>query len=212
MALRSRDIDILRSLAVKVRLFSLDQVAVAWWTDSTVGKSNARRRLKRLTDAGLLGRHRVHARPLPPLAVPVHTWSPGDPTPDFGQLAWKLQSRWTQASCPTTVYIATRQCANQFGGRQPGELKHDFQATHDLGVSAVYLHLRETAPALAKMWVGEDLLRSFWTHRNLPDAALTEGPGRKIKTVIEFGGAYDARRVRRFHEHSQEQRISYELW
>jgi hypothetical protein len=110
------------------------------------------------------------------------------------------------------VYIATRQCANQFGGRQPGELKHDFQATHDLGVSAVYLRLRDSRPEAAEMWVGEDLLRAFWRHRNIPDAALAKGPGRRVDTVIEFGGAYDAPRVRRFHQHCESQRTRYQLW
>ena len=141
MLLASRDEEILHTLARKVRLFTLDQLVGHWWTPSPSGTANARKRLRQMLDAGLLDRHRVNARPLPTLSEPVVTWSSGEPVPDFGAVAWQLQNRWEKPPVATTVYLATRRTANLYGGKNRGRLKHPHQATHDLGVSAVYLSL-----------------------------------------------------------------------
>jgi hypothetical protein len=145
MRLVTRDHDILRTLALRLRLLSLDQVASTWWEPGERGLVNARRRLAMLAEAGMLRKLRVQVRPLPPLDGPAIAWQPGDPDPDFGAAAWRLQSRWHEPPRSTTVYIVTRRGANQYGGKQRGELRREFQATHDLGVSAIYLRLRASS-------------------------------------------------------------------
>jgi hypothetical protein len=212
MRLVARDDDILRTLALRLRLLSLDQVASTWWEPGERGLVNARRRLALLVDAGMLRRLRVQVRPLPPLDRPALAWRPDDPEPDFGAVAWCLQSRWKEPARATTVYIATRRGANQYGGRQRGELRREFQATHDLGVSAIYLRLRATNECEAKDWIGEDVLAPHRRGEKLPDAVLAHGPEARPRMVLEFGGSYDADRVRLFHRSCVDERQPYQLW
>lgn len=212
MLLISRDDEILRTLSLKVRLLSLAQVAGTWWEPTDSGRSTARKRLAQLADAGLLRRLRIPARPLPTLEAPALVWRAGDPPPDLGAVAWRLQSRWKEGPTATTVFVVTQRGANQYGGRLRGRLRREFQATHDLGVAAVYLRMRALNSETAAAWIGEDILSPHRRGEKVPDAVLAAGPEERPRLVVEFGGAYDAARVRRFHEDCAERRLPYELW
>lgn len=212
MTLTPRDDEILRTLALSVRIFSLAQVAQGWWMPTPAGEANARRRLAALFETGLLNSAHVHARPLPELSHPVLAWSPGHAEPDFDAVSWGLQSRWTKPPRRIAVYFATRRGANQYGGRLRGQIKHELQATHDLGVAQVYLELRAKNPEAALRWTGEDTLRSARKRQKIPDALLHPATPHAPPLVIEFGGAYDARRVRSFHDDCSQRRLPYELW
>jgi len=212
MRLVTRDDDILRTLALRLRLLSLEQVAALWWEPTARGLVGARRRLSLLVEAGLLKRLRLQVRPLPPLDGPTVVWRPGEPEPNFDAVSWCLQSRWKDAARATTVYIATKHGANQFGGRQRGELRREFQATHDLGVSAIYSRLRATSEDGVADWIGEDILAPHRRGEKLPDAVLADGPEARPRWALEFGGAYSADRVRRFHQSCEDERLPYQLW
>ena len=210
--IQTRDQEVLSALSRRVRLFSLAQIASFWWGEGEVALANARRRLAKLTDAQLLSRFQVLAIALPSLAEPVSDWRPGQPEPEFGAVAWKLQNRWQQPSRKTTVYVATARASGIYGGRARGELKHELQATHDLGVSAMYLALLRKDPALADFWVGEDMIRLFRLGQKIPDAAIADSPRSHPKLILEFGGAYDVRRLRRFHADCAKKETPYEIW
>jgi hypothetical protein len=210
--LADRDLDILRTLSLHVRLLSLKQVATYWWSDSPSAIPAARRRLGLLVKSGHLERLRFPIHPIPALHAPVFTWRPQLPPPDYGAVSWTLQSRWTEQPSPTTTFIATTQAANLFGGRSRGRLKRSFQASHDLGLAAVYLHFRKTRPEEAALWIGEDILARFRKRQKIPDAVIAAAPENKPQLVIEFGGAYDAERVRSFHIDSKIRKLAYELW
>ena len=91
-----RDHQILDALARKVRLLTIDQIATSWWEATRVPVPNARRRLEQLTAAGYVAAKPVHVSPRIPLTEPLVAWRQGMPVPDFGPIAWKLQSRWPQ--------------------------------------------------------------------------------------------------------------------
>jgi hypothetical protein len=211
MLIASRDEEILHTLARKVRLFSFSQLAARWWSESPSGTANARKRLRQLLDAGYLELHRVTARPLPVIEEPLLGWRAGQPIPEFGAVAWRLQSRWTEPARPVTVYIATGRTANLFGGRNRGRLKHPHQASHDLGVSAVYLRLLETDPQAAHDWLGEDIAGGDQFGGKVPDAVLSSA-GEGTRLAIEFGGAYNAERLRTFHHCCARRGLPYEVW
>jgi hypothetical protein len=92
-----------------------------------------------------------------------------------------------------------------------GELKHPTQATHDLGVAAVWLRLQEVAPEWATAWRGEDLFAHTRHGEKIPDAFIVDA-NEQVTWVIEFGGAYDRERLRAFHADCASRRVSYQIW
>lgn len=207
--LTDRDREILLALVQKVRLFALRQIADHWWDGEL---ANTRRRLRTLVQAEWVRRVTVSARTLPPIEAPVVTWQPGHPNPPFGQIAQRLQHRWTrQAVRSLTAYIATDRAAQLYGGKARGELRHPLQATHDLGVAAVWLCLHHQAPAWSEAWRGEDLLAHTRRGEKLPDSFILDGGGEPV-WVIEFGGSYDTGRVQEFHEDCAGRELPYQIW
>lgn len=209
LVLTDRDRQLLQTLVEKVRLLGLRQIAEHWWNDEM---ANARRRLRRLASAGLVTRITVQARPLPQLLGPIATWKPGTAAPEFGPVAHQLQSRWRKRPVrASTAYIATQHASQLFGGTARGELKHALQATHGLGVAAVWLRLHDQAPEWADAWRGEDLLAHTRRGEKLPDAFVVSAAG-DVVCVVEFGGSYDTRRVREFHEDCADRGLPYQIW
>ena len=207
--LTSRDLEIVEALALKVRLFNQRQVAENWWVGDL---ANTRRGLRRLESVGLLARATVSARSLPELKSPLASWSPGETPFDFAAMGYRCQLRWKNRRVhPCTVWIATQRAAQAYGGVRRGEVTQPLQATHDLGVAAVWLRLREVAPAWAEAWHGEDLMASTRRGEKLPDAFVLDEDG-NTKWVIEFAGSYDAERVQAFHNDCASRNISYQLW
>jgi hypothetical protein len=207
--LKQRDREILLALAQKVRLMALRQVADHWWDGEL---ANTRRRLKALAGAGLVRRVTVSARTLPPIEKPVVTWQPGQSAPPYGKVSYRLQERWARRAVrPTAAYTVTDRAAQLFGGRGGGELKHSLQATHDLGVAAVWLCLHCQAPAWAEAWRGEDQLAHTRVGEKLPDAFIVSDTD-EVAWAIEFGGSYDAPRVQDFHEDCARRDLPYQIW
>ena len=208
MQLTERDEQVLQALAMRVRLFSVRQLAGTMWNNA----STARRRLARLGKVGLVSSVRVTARTLPGTMEPVVTWRPSQPPPRYGAVAWSLQNRWTIPPRTTTLYLATRRTGNLFGTRRTGAIPQPLQVDHDLGVSAVYLRYWQHEPELAARWLGEDAGHKHSTGEKNPDAFILREDRSTVARVIEFGGAYPAERVQAFHEHCEREGLAYELW
>lgn len=201
------------ALTHKVRFLSLDQVARAWWNDTSTGRTEARRALRRIEEQGLLAHRTISAHPELLIAAPVYRWEPGDPTPDPNRAAYALRSRWTKPIQDTLVFVASKRAAERFGG-VGGRIKLPLQATHDLHVATVYLHYRCTMPAAAEQWCSEEILARRSRPRpgeKLPDAVLCNALGEPF-FVVEFGGSYGADRVAKLHRYCEERGLAYELW
>jgi len=209
--MQARQDEIVSTLTHKLRLLTLGQIARTWWAETSRPEENARRSLAQVVACGLLRRIRVNARPELLLRSPVVRWSPSDPEPPFGRVAYRLQTRWNEAPMPTEIYSATTKAGKVFGGAVGGRLKAPLQASHDLHVSALYLRLRNDDPVAAEAWIAEDRLAPFRRHEKLPDAVLGSGPA-DIRLVLEFGAGYDKARVRAFHDDCAERGLPYELW
>jgi len=90
------------------------------------------------------------ARPAPIFESPLVTWKPGNAAPDFGKISYRCQARWrSRPARQCVVWLATEVASHAFGGTARGELRHPTQATHDLGVAAVWLRLHQVAPKWA---------------------------------------------------------------
>jgi hypothetical protein len=206
-----RERELVTALSAKIKMLSFEDILQRWWPPSLSAPTNARRRLSELVEERLLVRDRVFARPKLPLQDPVFRWKPGEACPPFGELSWKVQSRWTEEPREITVYLATRRAAGIFGGKADGRIKNPSQTTHDIHLGALYLKLCREAPTIAAGWIGEGVLAPSREGQKLPDAILHDREGRP-RLVIEFGGAYPAERLQAFHEDCAQRQLPYELW
>ena len=197
------------ALTQKVRVLGFRQIATQWFQGDP---ANARRRLRQLVAVGLVVRATVVARPLPVLLKPVATWQPGESAPDAGIISHRLKARWRNRPARSCrAVLATAHAAQLVGGRASGELTRETQATHDLGVAAVYSHFARTNTARAAVWRSEDAMAHTRRGEKCPDAFLVDAQG-DVTSVIEFGGSYDAVRVQAFHTDCAERQLPYEIW
>ena len=206
-----RILALLFALCFAVRFLSFEQVARQWWRGD---RANMRRSLRPLVSSGLLCSTTVLSRSLPALEAPVSVWSPGEPAPEFGKIAYRLKRRWSgRAPKRTAIYLATARAARLLGGRASGRVKNRTQAQHDLALAEVYLWFLNQEPELADCWRGEDHFLSEQRRRRekLPDACLVDPNGLPF-LLIEQGGGYDKARVREFHAYAQGKNLPYELW
>ena len=209
LRLSGRDREIVLALVQKVRMLSQRQLARYWWAGDM---SNVRKRMQRLADASWVSRCRVLARPTPELVEPLLSWTRSEATPDFGAVAYRTQQRWRHR--PTrmcTVWIASEQSSRLYGGEHRGSLHNPLQATHDLGVAEVWLRLREVSPVWADAWRSEDQMAHTRRGEKIPDAFIVDERD-QVVWVIEFAGAYDAQRIRDFHDDCANRGLGYQLW
>ena len=201
--------DLLTASVQKVRGFSQRQAAERWWIGDL---ANARRALRKLEDVDLLFSAEVLVRPILQLDGPIFKWKPGDKSPNCGQMAHLCQSRIRRIPVRMTRYfVATERAARLFGGRCRGKLTHPAQATHDLGVTAVWLHLSRICPEMATGWLGEDMLSHTRQGQKCPDAFIVDSHG-TVSSVVEFCGDYDRERIQSFHEDCVERGLPYQMW
>ena len=154
----------------------------------------------------------VSVRTLPALTQPVVVWNTSSPATDFDSTSYQLQHRWPKSGVRyATAFIATERLSQLYGGCRRGELAQPLQATHDLGVAQVWLHLRQAAPDWARAWRGEDLLAHTRRGDKCPDAFLINA-AETVVGVIEFGGAYHAERLRDFHIDCADRGLPYQIW
>lgn len=207
--LTERDIDLLQTLACRVRLLTLRQAARLGWPCSP-GLACARRRLMQLSKAGLVELHRINALPAPTNPMPLFQWSPGMPMPDARSLADTARRRWACAAMPTDVCVASPLAANLWGSVARGLPPQD-RRTHDLCLAVAYVHYRQYLPELASGWTGDHARPKAPAGDKNPDALLCDHTGKPIR-AIESLGSCGSRRIEAFHQHCESQDLPYELW
>lgn len=181
----------------RVRVLSLAQIARTWCRRSSKPMERARRFVAKPTHRGLVRRDTLMARPEIIPTEPLATWQPGLPAPDFGALAWQLQSRRRRRSAVATP------CVVSASKRPPRET----EVTHDLHLAAVFLLMCAELPTRAASWIFEDDL--VLAGPKLPDAVVTDG---KARTVIECGGEYGRDRLAEDHRCFAQLGYGYEIW
>ena len=212
LRLTSRDSEILDHLSMSVRLFSLDQIARAWWGDSEDPRKLADERILRLARAGWVERYSVLARPIPEITAPVVCWRTGQSPADFGKVAWQVQSRWKKGPRKCLVVVASDRTTKSRLGKSARGIRQYFQLTHDLGVAETFLRFRETRPEEATLWRGEGMIASLRRQRKVPDAIISGVAIWPPKLIVEFAGDYARNRIEVFHWFCEKERLAYELW
>lgn len=209
--LTKRDREFVEMLSRRTPLATMGQIASPWWGSGQSSVQNATRRIAKLSSAGWLRKIQLLAQPLLELTEPIVHWQPGDKEPRFGAVEWRLKSRWKLPARPVRVVAASPKACRLFSVAERRPLRNPCQVTHDLHVTAIYLHYRRADPALAGAWRGEAEYSGQRRHRFLPDALLVDDADRPLR-AIEFGGRYDTRRLRHFHEGCAAENLAYEVW
>jgi hypothetical protein len=193
-----------------VRTLSAPQIGRTWWPNAKWPGVPAIEEITKLEKEGLVSKETALVHPELSLKEPVCSWSPGDGPPEFGTVAYKLQSRWVWQPRAELVVIATSKAANWMGGHG-GRFPRPSEATHDVHLGSVFVHYLTSKPRLARKWISEAELHERGEGREdrLPDAMIITRAG---KTVIEFGGAYKRKKVEAFHGYCESRGLSYELW
>lgn len=190
-----------------VRAFSREQIAAEYF-------GNQPHKLDQLSDyveRGLLVNIAILVRQMPIPTEPLFAWSVGDAAPDFQKLVALVRNRWSSVPTrKTQVYLRGPVATKLLGGVAGNPLKRPLQASHDIGLSGVYLSNRRTRPEVAKYWFGEDLISGLYG-RVVPDALYINEQS-ESELAIEFCGLYSASRYKKFHGACAERRLSYELW
>ena len=202
--------ELLQALTRHVRVLTLEQVARTWWSHTKRPKNNAQKRLRKLEEEGLVECFTMLARPEIELSGPVFRWSPGDPEPDFGPIAYRLQRRWKGPFVPTQAVIATRKAKRDYAGSNGGRMPRDSETTHDIHLAQVYLRLRKEQPELLEGWVSEAQQYAEGGGKNarLPDVIIRESGNPRL--LIEFAGAYSKQKLQAFHVEAEH--LPYQLW
>jgi hypothetical protein len=191
--------ELLSALTLRVRVFSIPQIARTW--PAAVAS------LKRLEAGGLLSSFITVVHPELSLVGPVIEWRTGRELPDFANASYRLRSRWSGDAVPLKCVIASGAAGRMFGGHG-GRYPRESEETHDLHLAAVYLRFRTASPALAASWIHEEEIRRERRQRRgkLPDAIINK------QHVIEFGGAYKKSKLIAFHQFCQSGEFEYEVW
>lgn len=206
---RERDREIFDVLTKKVAFLSLRQIADAFFAADT---SNAIRRLDTLEERGFLASYRLNARTAPAITSPLVVWEPGQDQPHPTRIAFQLTKRWLRQGTQVRLcYFAGKKLEAVTGTPCQTKPSHQMQASHDLGLAALYLFFRTQRPDDAAIWVGEKAYTCFDGKTQRPDAVLLDAAGKPYK-AIEFGGLYNSKRLDRFHRWCQQRSLPYELW
>lgn len=210
-ALSGTDFEIVETLALRVRLLTVPQIARTWWAASAHSRACARRAALGLQRRGLVRTITLVAHPELVLENPVISWNLGQGAPDFAAGARVVRTRWTASPEMVRVIIATAEAAHFFGGIARSDPRRSEQ-THELHMSTVFLVLAARSPELVPFWKPEGWLRRSRPSGpgvKLPDAMLRSPTGIR---VIEFGGAYSRQKLEAFHAFCADASLPYEVW
>lgn len=196
-------------LARRVRIISDRQAAYEFFWDAANPIRVARTAIGRIERKGMVETQVVMAHPEITLKGPVLDRRKGHPLPNSGNVAHKLQTRWDEPPVRTKIVWATAKAKRLLGASSSPRRPRAKEITHDIGVAQVYFHLLRHSPELAEHWTGEDELRAQGREGDIPDAVIAVPGGEQV--IIEFGGAYDSRKVRAIHQ-SYAQYGRYQIW
>ncbi len=215
ITLTDRDRWIVLALLFRVPVLA-EFVLARRWPDTDAGRENMGRRLWQLCDQGLLARYTLPVQAAAEVKL-FYRWSPGDPDPDFGPLAWELARRWAAVESRRVVfYTATATAARRYGQTVRNPLRSASAVAHNLGLGQVYDHFDLGHPALAAAWVAEEVVAAARGHgEKVVDACIVDSTATPALAVEFAGSSYAASnggRLREVHRDCSLRRLPYEMW
>jgi hypothetical protein len=199
MNLTTTDRTLLNTLALKVRTASLPQVGQHFYGSVPL----TRRRVGMLEQMGLVETYTLLAATPELPTAPLIVWSPGDPLPNFGRLAYVLATRWSKLELQAVkCVIATRRFAGSVGG-QGGRKSRPAEGTHDLCLTSLYL---AQSPERQEQWRAEEAKSQRGLKK--PDATIVAE-----NIAVEMGGSsYTREKLEGLFTWCARREMGIELW
>lgn len=209
VTLTPRDIDLLETLTLRVRILCIEQLLAIYWPGYPASHA-ARRRVESLVRTGWIQRHVISTHPAIAVERPLFRWVPGQRGPDVATIVHAAQARWSSPARLAEVFVASPRTACMIGSiaRRLPPPEHRERELH---VGTIYSHYRTQTPELAAFWVGKHGLPKPGYGQRVPDALLRDSGGR-ILHIIQSAGRYGTAQVSRFHDYCESNDLSYELW
>ena len=203
------DRQIVETLTRRVRVVTFEQISEHWFPECCTVRS-VKHRLAQLVESRLVETYCINVHPMLEVNNPILCWQPGANEPTIERVHETVRSRWTCASNPKWVCVASPLAANLFGSNAWGlpAIEH---RDHDLRLADIYLHYRQSFPRLARLWQGEHIRPKPGYREKHPDALLVTSSGKVIRAV-ESAGHYGLKQIEAFHAHCAEHDLPYELW
>jgi hypothetical protein len=134
--LQARDRELMSALSSQVNVLSFEQVARGWWGRTEDPKGTVSRRLRTLARDSHVHVFEVVTGPEVEFTSPLVEWAPGEAPKNTGALTEAVERR-SRAATGMRRLVATSRAKAALLAEGPPEL-----ATHELNLSALYLHLR----------------------------------------------------------------------
>ncbi|QEG35834.1 hypothetical protein [Bythopirellula goksoeyrii] len=200
---------LIESLTRDVRFLSVSQIAHQWYSGE---EGIAHEMIRKLEEAQLVVRESHLLHPELEIKGPEFTWSPGDPEPDLGPVAYRLRKRWCLQKQMMDLIFPTKGACEHFGGVRVRPRASEF--SHDLHLAGVYLFLHNhVIPGSDLHWVSGDMLRSDGSTGDygghVPDAVLVNAQG-QLHSIVEGGGSYARTKLAAIHREYRER--AYQIW
>ena len=179
-------------------------------------EANFRRFVRDLIARGLVAQITVPAKPVPEMREPLYSWRITDPRLTNGIIQHVLslaRARWAgRPAVNTTVIAATSKAGRIYGAQRSGRPRKPLQCTHDIALSAVFVHKSIYQPVEAKNWYGEDFANLRLGNKTV-DAVVSPGAGNVICKLIECVGAdYTYDKLLTIAREAVSRGLPYEFW
>jgi len=183
---------LLRHAVSSVTQFEQSFAETIW----NVSKKAAHRRLSRLVKRGLLAKRNILASYPPPIAEPLCHWRPGEPFPHFGQVSYLARKRTKDRPVEIIpIYHATA-LGRGLIGREATTRPKALQASHDLGLTATFMHHLQRWPKLTeKCWLNETEYGHLRGRCVKVEDALLQRNGRVLLLIDFCGSSYTPQRI-----------------
>ena len=209
ISLTPKDLDILHSLTLRLRVMTVRQISQLWWPRD-VSRQAVLRRLTQLQSYGYLKICLANIHPTWPVEMPLLNWSPGEPTPNFDVVSNVDMTRWCRPSVSTTVCIAS-ESAGALMGCNAGHLPSAVNLDRELRLGSVYVHTMLMPDRRTGAWTGKRGLPTALRSSGSAEITFLDSAMNPIR-ALDAAGRWSPRRFESLHNDCVHRGLAYEVW
>jgi len=196
-----RDLAIVETLTTRIRMMTLEQLVRVWWPKAN-NNGASKRRLRKLTEAGMIEQRIVNVSCHQTPDEPRFHWLPGGVPPNADDIVGRRAD--SPASVSMHVVNATKLAANLFGSTVY-DLPELHRRRHETALAFVYTHFAATRPRDAERW-------NLTSDADVSADAWLVDSEQRPQLAIKLVSAMTPEHIVKAHERFASTSIPYELW